>query len=90
MYENYDGNRKYETLFTPHPEVMLNDNNFIYVTVSEKEPETIKVVAAPEEEKQEEKEPEREEKGLTVTNNVSYEVKDEKKKGLFNRRENYV
>lgn len=89
MFEKqYDPNRKFEGPFTPHPEVMEHEDYIFYVPEKKFEKENITVNEIPTVEK---KEPEtkdepKEEKGLTVTNNVNYEIKDRERTGLFRRR----
>lgn len=85
MYEQYDGLKKFENAFTPHPEtfdfIPEYSFEFGYVRMNEKE---IKPVVFQEEEK--DPEPKKEDKSLVVTNNVTYDITDSKAKGIFKRR----
>lgn len=100
MYEMYNANLKYEGAFTPHPQVMEIPLDPVVVFATKNSPkvyEEKKIEKQPDiiQEQVEENRMEsdenkaaevKEEKGLVVTNNVSYEVKDAKKKSIFKRR----
>lgn len=91
MYEQYDGIKKYKGAFSPHPE-MLDVYEDMKFFPQEEKPAINIITNTPEENgcnrisKEKEPEKEKEEKGLTVTNGVSYEVTTEDKKKRFGRR----
>lgn len=94
MYEQFDGTRNFESPFSPHPECYVYPPVFS-PSIPKEEKKKIDYTVKPEtktdeigqEIKPETVEEVKPETGLTVTNNVSYEVTtDEKKKGFFKRR----
>ena len=91
MYNQFDGLRQFENPFSPHPEIFEYDPIFFIKrkdesqTYKETEKESVIQVEEKNELEQIIEEP-KPETGLTVTNNVNYEIKDSEKKGFFKRR----
>ena len=91
MYEQYDGIKQFKGDFSPCLEV-LEFGPVIYVKRKQNsiKPDIKTDEIGRKEQKKEESvetvEEPKQEKGLVVTNNVNYEVKDSEKKVLFKRR----
>ena len=96
MYEQFNGLKQFEGPFCPRPELYNADMLYEVIVMNGQNnqitEEKAEVKMESENEKKEdpepviENEPQKEEKGLSVTNSIIYEVSESQKKKLFSRR----